>query len=153
MLDLFIPPTMSRLSGIQQDVLSLYRRVLRASTKKDRHELAAVYISEPGGRSIPLTFTALLFSKIRTTHLSPLTSTAHQQQQAKDPEDAPETTQPPPSSTTTAFAAQEFRRQAAMVKRSDFKKVEYMLRKGDKQIKLLQMPGVKLVSGVNGTQL
>jgi hypothetical protein len=133
--------------------LSLYRRVLRASTKKDRRELAAVYTSDPGDRSIPLTFTALLFSKVRTTHLSPSPSTAHQQQQIKDPTATPETTQRSPSSTTTAFAAQEFRRQSAMVKRSDFKKVEYMLRKGDKQIKLLKMPGVKLVSGVNGTHL
>jgi hypothetical protein len=150
---------MQRRSGIQQDVLSLYRRVLRASIKKDRRELAAVYASEPGDRSIPLAFTALLFSKVGTTHLSaPSPSAARQHQQGKDPTELPGTIQPPPSSTTTtttttAYAAQEFRRQAAMVKRSDFKKVEYMLRKGDKQIKLLQMPGVKLVSGVNGTNV
>jgi hypothetical protein len=147
---------MQRRSGIQQDVLSLYRRVLRASIKKDRRELAAVYASEPGDRSIPLAFTALLFSKVGTMHLSaPSPSAARQHQQGKDPTESPATIQPPPSSTTTttAYAAQEFRRQAAMVKRSDFKKVEYMLRKGDKQIKLLQMPGVKLVSGVNGTNV
>jgi hypothetical protein len=51
------------------------------------------------------------------------------------------------STTSTSYAASEFRRQAGTVKRSEFKKIEYMIRKGEKQVKLLGMPGVKLVSG------
>jgi hypothetical protein len=47
--------------------------------------------------------------------------------------------------TTTAYAINEFRKQALSVNRSDFKKIDYMIRKGEKQIKLLRMPGVKLV--------
>jgi hypothetical protein len=49
--------------------------------------------------------------------------------------------------TATAFARQEFRRQAASVRRSDFSRIEYMLRKGEKQWKLLKMPGVVTVGG------
>jgi succinate dehydrogenase assembly factor 1 len=50
-------------------------------------------------------------------------------------------------STTISYAAAEFRRQAATVKRSDFKKIEYLIRKGEKQVKLLSMPGVTVVGG------
>jgi hypothetical protein len=53
------------------------------------------------------------------------------------------------SSSSTSYASKEFRRQAAETKRSDFKKIEYMLRKADKQIKLLSMPGVKIVTGTS----
>jgi hypothetical protein len=49
--------------------------------------------------------------------------------------------------TATAFARQEFRRQAVSVRRSDFSRIEYMLRKGEKQWKLLKMPGVVTVGG------
>jgi hypothetical protein len=48
-------------------------------------------------------------------------------------------------SSTTNYAAHEFRRQSASVARSDFKKIEFLLRQGDKQIKLLNMPGVRRV--------
>ena len=53
------------------------------------------------------------------------------------------------SFSSTSYASKEFRRQAAETKRSDFKKIEYMLRKADKQIKLLSMAGVKIVSGTS----
>jgi succinate dehydrogenase assembly factor 1 len=105
---------MARLSGVQKDVLSLYRRVLRAAVEKDRSVAAA----EAGDRL----FVSMLQSRRRDDH--------DRNQQ-----------------TSTLYAAAEFRRQAASVKRSDFKKIEYMLRKGEKQIKLLQMPGVKVVGG------
>ena len=42
--------------------------------------------------------------------------------------------------SSTGFAASEFRKQAGAVLRSDFKRIEYMIRKGEKQIKLLKMP-------------
>jgi hypothetical protein len=51
------------------------------------------------------------------------------------------------ASTTTFYASREFRKQSATVKRSDFKKIEYMIRKGEKQLKLLRMPGVLKVEG------
>jgi hypothetical protein len=51
------------------------------------------------------------------------------------------------NTTTTWYARQEFRRQAASVRRSDFTRIEYMIRKGEKQWKLLRMPGVVTVVG------
>lgn len=96
--------TPSRVSGIQRDVFSLYRRVLRQAVQKDR----------------------ILAS---TTTTSTTLPTLLQQS----------------TPTTTQYAAHEFRRQAASVSRSDFKKIEYLLRQGDKQIKLLNMPGVRRV--------
>jgi|Transcript_9222 succinate dehydrogenase assembly factor 1 len=94
-----------KLSGLQKDVLSLYRTILREAVKKDR---GAVEKEGQGSRS----FNSLLNAR-----------------------------------TTTSYAREEFRRQAASVKRSDFKGIEYRIRKGHKQVKLLQMPGVKVVSG------
>lgn len=108
---------MARLSGIQQDVISLYRRVLREAMKKDQREGADSATSKPSP------FLSLL-GKAKAYVADTATL----------------------SSTTTAFASAEFRRQAATAKRSEFKKVEYMIRKGDKQIKLLRMPGVKVLS-------
>lgn len=94
-----------KLSGLQKDVLSLYRTILREAIRKDRElaeeELASLSASE------------LLAG----------------------------------NGTTTCYAREEFRRQAAAVKRSDFKGIEYRLRKGYKQVKLLKMPGVKVVGG------
>lgn len=95
-----------RLSGIQRDVLALYRKVLRETLKKDRETLATDKVSLPA-----------LLANNRSDNSS------------------------------TSFASDEFRRQAAAIKRSDFKRIEYMIRKGEKQIKLLRMPGVKVVGG------
>ena len=97
-----------KLSGLQKEVLSLYRTVLREAVKKDRE------VSEGVARQ-PMT--ALL-----------------------NPESSGGT-------TTTSYARREFRRQSGEVKRSDFKGIEYRIRKGQKHVKLLKMPGVKVVSG------
>ena len=105
-----------RLSGLQKDVLSLYRRVLREAAKKDRASLA------DKTASTKTRFLALLFPGKQTT-------------------------------TSTGYAASEFRRQAATASRSDIKKIEYMIRKGEKQVKLLQMPGVKVVGGASARAL
>ena len=96
-----------KLSGLQKEVLSLYRKFLREAVKKDREA------AEGGFANLPMT--ALLSGGN--------------------------------SSTTTSYAREEFRRQAKAVRRSDFKGIEYRIRKGEKQVKLLQMPGVKVVSG------
>ena len=97
-----------RLSGLQKEVLSLYRRILREAFKKD---LSSSSAAAPK-------FVAFLQGKDQSS-----------------------------STTSTKYAAQEFRRQAGSVSRSDFKRIEYMIRKGEKQVKLLQMPGVKVIGG------
>lgn len=94
--------TTSRLSGIQRDVFSLYRRILRQALHKDRTTLATT----------PTTVLPFLLTR---------------------------------TGTTTHYATHEFRRQANSVSRSDFQKIEYLLRQGDKQIKLMNMPGVRRV--------
>ena len=96
-----------RLSGLQKEVLALYRSILREAIKKDRNETST---------NIP-TFPSLL--------------------------------QAPENTTTVGYARTEFRKQTQQVKRSDFKKIEYMIRKGEKQLKLLKMPGTKVVSGAS----
>lgn len=93
-----------RHSGLQKDVLSLYRKLLREAFKKD---------------------------------------------QAAAPSALPFTARLGQLDSSTSYAAAEFRRQASSVQRSDFKKIEYMLRKGEKQLKLLRMPGVSTVRGAH----
>mmetsp|Transcript_14864 Transcript_14864/g.22633 ORF Transcript_14864/g.22633 Transcript_14864/m.22633 type:complete len:138 (+) Transcript_14864:60-473(+) len=101
-----------RLSGLQKDVISLYRTVLREAVKKDRDALT---------------------SPVKPSMLQLLV-----------PKDS--------STTSSAFHARaEFRRQAASIKRTDFKTIEYAIRKGYKQVKLLKMPGVKVVGGAATT--
>lgn len=51
--------------------------------------------------------------------------------------------------STAGYARSEFRSQAQQVKRTDFKKIEYMIRKGEKQLKILKMPGTKVVMGAS----
>jgi len=97
------------LSGLQRNVLALYRSLLRKAYEKDGFALTGT-----GNES--LTFLSCLQPEMN-------------------------------SSTTTHFTQQEFRRLAASVKKSDFKTIEHMIRKGGKYIKLLQMPGVKVVGG------
>mmetsp|Transcript_5698 Transcript_5698/g.8081 ORF Transcript_5698/g.8081 Transcript_5698/m.8081 type:complete len:110 (+) Transcript_5698:288-617(+) len=109
-----MPPSVQRLSGLQKEVLSLYRTILREAAKKDRaagEELSSssllhlLHGDGDGGNSFP--------------------------------------------TTTVSYARSEFRKQAASIRRSDFKTIEYGLRKGHKQLKLLQMPGVKVVKGAS----
>jgi hypothetical protein len=89
------------LSGLQKEVLGLYRTIIREAMKKDK---------EAAGDS--------------TTRLQGLW---------KDPQ------------TSSFFAKHEFRKQVGLVKRTDFRTIEHKLRHGFKQVKLLQMPGVKVV--------
>lgn len=95
-----------RLSGIQKQVLALYRSTLREAAKKDR----MAHSSETES-----TFVSLL-------------------QQG---------------TSTTSYAKAEFRKQTQQVKRSDFRKIEYMMRKGEKQLKVLKMPGTRVVTGAS----
>eukprot|EP00984_Skeletonema_dohrnii_P004793 scaffold1681_cov113-Skeletonema_dohrnii-CCMP3373.AAC.2 len=95
----------ARLSGLQKDVLALYRSILRETIRKDR---------KPTLDSHHVPLNQLLSSN---------------------------------SNSSTSFARDKFRKEASLVKRSDFKTIEYKIRKGQKQLKLLQMPGVNLVGG------
>jgi succinate dehydrogenase assembly factor 1 len=98
-------PPAARLSGLQKDVLALYRSILRETIRKDR--------KKPDNPNYNLSFVQLLSS--------------------------PE--------SSSSFARNKFRTEAGLVKRSDFKTIEYKIRKGQKQLKLLKMPGVSVVGG------
>ena len=91
-----------KLSGLQKEVLSLYRTILREAAKKDSS------------------------SQHQTKNLAMLW---------KDP------------SSSSAYARSEFRKQTQTVKKNDFRTIEFKIRHGYKQIKLLQMPGVKVIGG------
>jgi hypothetical protein len=88
-------------SGLQKEVLALYRSLLREAIKKDR--------------------TSNNTSKVPT-----LLSSSSQN-----------------NDSVTSHVSQEFRKQANSIRRKDFRTIEYKIRYGYKQIKLLQMPGVK----------
>lgn len=47
--------------------------------------------------------------------------------------------------------SERFREDASSVKRSDFKKIEFMLRQGHKRVKQLNLPGTKVVSIFKGS--
>lgn len=96
---------MTKLSGLQREVLDLYRSILRESIRKDRKVV-------PMHRLVH----ELLFSS---------------------------------SITTTSYAKEQFRKESKSVRRADFKTIEYMIRKGKKQLQLLKMPGVYVVGGAS----
>ena len=100
---------LARHSGLQKEVFSLFRKILRVAAEKDR---------------------ALLPASTRPQHF--FVSVRNSE------------------NTSTAYACKEFRRQASQVKRSDFKRIEHMIRKGEKHLKLLKMPGVQ---NIRGTQM
>jgi hypothetical protein len=92
----------TRHSGLQKEVFSLYRKILRVATAKDR----AVH----SGWS-------------KSQHSFPMLRNNQ--------------------TTSTYYACQAFRRETTQVKRNDFKRIEHMIRKGHKHLKVLQMPGVQ----------
>ena len=51
---------------------------------------------------------------------------------------------------TLLFAKERFRESAAAVKRSEFKRIEFLLRQGHKRLKLLSMPGVTSAASLVG---
>ena len=111
---IIMPPPRRRLSGLQKDVLSLYRTILRASVAKDRAMTAEQSTTPPS------------FLDLLQNNSSSSTT-----------------------STTCSYAKTEFRKQAQLVeKKYDFKTIEHKIRQGHKQVKLLNMPGVKLARGV-----
>ena len=136
---------MTRLSGLQQDVLSLYRRILREAMKKDRLELKQRNLQ----KSVDTNGTGTRNANLNS-HKSNENSFLDLRRYSNENYSSA-TSCPTMPLTTTAYATIEFRKQALSVQRSDFKKIDYMIRKGNKQIKLLRMPGVRLVSGTTST--
>lgn len=113
---------MARHSGLQKQVLGLYRRILRVASEKDRSLVAtAATATAPSSSSSSSSTTA---------------SSEHVFASARKD-----------TNSSTWFARQEFRKQASQVQRNDFKKIEYMIRKGEKHLKLLNMPGVNTIGG------
>ena len=104
----------SNLSGLQREVLGLYRSLLREAIKKDKLQ---------GGS---------LVSGIN--HLFGGGGGGGAGSGGKDG-----------STSTVSYVRSEFRRQCFQVERNDYKRIEYQIRQGYKQVKVLQMPGVKMV--------
>ncbi|KAL3800648.1 hypothetical protein HJC23_006110 [Cyclotella cryptica] len=102
----------ARLSGLQKEVLQLYRQILREAIKKDR----------------------------KSSSLSLATT---------NPQQTLSVNQLLSKRSSTSYARNEFRKQSSLVRRSDFKTIEYKIRKGRKQLQLLKMPGVDLVGGTS----
>ena len=123
------------LSGLQRNVLSLYRSLLRISYQKD---LCAAKASNSSTSdrvehdSVSRCSSSSSSSQSRITFLSCLQNNIVENST---------------STTSVHYTRQEFRRRAASVKKTDFKTIEHMIRKGEKHIKLLKMPGVKVISG------
>ena len=99
------------LSGLQREVLALYRALLREAIKKDAKQLQQHVGSN---------------------------SSIVEMEMFRRGSDA--TTTP-----TVSTVRDEFRRQCYNVDRKDYKRIEHQLRQGYKQVKLLQMPDVKMV--------
>lgn len=99
----------SKLSGLQREVLALYRSILRESIRKDRKKVV-----------VPM----------QPSHHRPVNALLYFS-----------------SNTTTSYAREQFRKESSTVRRADFKTIEYMIRKGRKQLQLLKMPGVDVVRG------
>ena len=100
-----------RLSGLQKDVLALYRSILRQAVVIDR--------AQRQGKGEALSFVQLVANDNGAEGETSVSGTRH--------------------------AREKFRKEATSVRRSDFKTIEYKIRKGEKQLKLLKMPGVSLV--------
>ena len=102
------------LSGLQKEVLALYRTILRTAWDKDKK----------ANHNDSLNFLqALTKGESATTAV-----------------------------TSLGYAKTEFRRQAAQLRKNDFRTIEFKIRHGYKQVKLLQMPGVKVVGGKHSKQ-
>ena len=99
------------LSGLQREVLALYRALLREAIKKDAKQLQQ--------------------------HAVPKSSIIKMEMFSRGSDAT--------TASTVSTVRDEFRRQCYNVDRKDYKRIEHQLRQGYKQVKLLQMPDVKMV--------
>ena len=124
-----------KLSGIQKEVLSLYRALLREAIKKDRTAISATDV-EATNSDTP-SFIKLLLADNNNNNNGH--STNHR---GIINNEGDTVTTIMSTATNTSHARNEFRRHALQVNRKDFRTIEHKIRQGYKQIKLLQMPGV-----------
>lgn len=96
-------------SGLQKEVLALYRSILRVALQKDR---------------------ASSSSSSSTTGVAQLLTSPK---------------------STTANARVEFRKQASLVKRKDFRTIEHYVRQGYKKMKTLEMAGSTRFRSIGGS--
>jgi hypothetical protein len=122
-----MPPSPRAHSGLQKQVLGLFRSVLREARRKD----------SPAGPGTATVSSPESHTTAGSEYASSNLGTASFPLLLSD------------RATTTSYASREFRKQASAVRRSDFKKIEYMIRKGEKQLKVLRMPGVLKVEGTS----
>ncbi len=140
----------ARLSGLQKDVLALYRSILREAIHKDRQVASllpssSVHSTPQQGHCTRTDVTRDNADAVAATpihhhlrHSFPFAQTTH-----ASSSNIESTT----TATTLSYARSKFRQEANSVRRSDFKTIEYKIRKGKKQLELLRMPGVKVVGG------
>lgn len=128
-------------SGLQREVFSLYRVLLREAIKKDRGSTTAAVGSHgtattPAGASTPATTTTTdeISGDIHHTNYRISFGYLYNDKES-----------------TLSSVKEEFRNKAKLVKKNDFRTIEHKIRHGYKQIKLLQMPGVKKVIASSST--
>mmetsp|Transcript_42260 Transcript_42260/g.101716 ORF Transcript_42260/g.101716 Transcript_42260/m.101716 type:complete len:848 (+) Transcript_42260:31-2574(+) len=121
------PSLSSSKSGLQKEVLSLYRTILRAAVRKDRSSSSC---SSAVAEAEAITGTAA----------EPSTTTDDVSALLGD------------DSTTTHNARYEFRRQASAIPKKDFRTIEHYIRQGYKKIKTLQMTHNKGFVSVSGNR-
>ena len=107
-----------KFSGLQKEVFGLYRTILREAASKDRQSL--LLLSSKSSKSKP-----------SSSSVVPSTSLLNLWFDTK---------------STSYYARNEFRTQAKINNKNDFRTIEYKIRHGYKQIKILKMPGTKVVS-------
>jgi hypothetical protein len=133
-------------SGLQKSIFALYRTVLRTALAKDQQVLSSSSSSSSSStitseqRRIP--FWELLLNKHSLSVQSASTTNYNASSSLSSDSSVSITTR-----TNTSYAAYEFRKQSKSVERSNYQQIEYMMRKCQKQLKLLQMPGVQHISG------
>lgn len=122
-------------SGLQKDVLALYRKLLRIAFMKDNDVTTKQTLSSLSCPVIPTTTFELTTNTPNTTSTITTGIISNTKRQNVY------------NGIVSTYIKNEFRKQSLSVKRTDYKTIEYMLRKGYKNIKLLQMPGFKMVRG------
>ncbi len=141
----------ARLSGLQKDVLALYRSILRESIRKDRK--VASHLLSSSSSSATSQSQQQTTPTDATDEAAAAASSPHHHHQHHSPFGRSMHSSSADSSesvaTTLDYARKKFRQEAAQVRRSDFKTIEYKIRKGRKQLELLKMPGVNVVGGAS----
>lgn len=120
------PPLSLSKSGLQLEVLALYRAALRVAVKKDRSSSSSV--------------AAVSSSVSSASSTSP------------SPNDPPVSKLLVDASSTTYNAKHEFRNQASQIPKKDYRSIEHYIRQGYKKLKTLQMTNNTGFVSVSGSR-